>query len=372
MKILNELKAEVVLKDTNILTQVESLKGLLTYKTDSKVYDFEDYFHILNKEIQAIERIELLASVPPGGAQSYLVELSMALQMVTDKVEMSQTRVIYFQGKLKSALHVKDNLLATFSAWYLIAIAEKLKEAELKIPASTQKALAESEFSRLLDDVDINIEGLLSAVEVMVTHLKEMRKIAQEKYKLGTDQANASVTNLPFNGLNGGTMDQFPLLKQRWNLATEEKKEPLKLDYTRETLYDDEEEEAPFEVPEGLHRIISANIEEPVVEDEVSVEDLTASIEKFRDKVSGSVTITDDFAGEMKIEDGEVTLIPQKSKKPPIKIEFDDTDDLEEVAKPAVKSSDYDDEDEFVRAELKRKSKKKNKLVYDADDDYSF
>ena len=74
----------------------------------------------------------------------------------------------------------------------------------------------------------------------------------------------------------------------------------------------------------------------------------------------------------MKIEDGEVTLIPQKSKKPPIKIEFDDTDDLEEVAKPAVKSSDYDDEDEFVRAELKRKSKKKNKLVYDADDDYSF
>ena len=367
MKILNELKAEVVLRDTNILTQVENLKGLLTYKTDNKVYDFEDYFHILNKEIQAIERIELLASVPPGGAQSYLVELSMALQMVTDKVEMSQTRAIYFQGKLKSALHVKDNLLATFSAWYLIAIAEKLKEAELKIPASTQKALAESEFSRLLDDVDINIEGLLSAVEVMVTHLKEMRKIAQEKYKLGTDQANASVTNLPFNGLNGGAMEQFPLLKQRWNLTTEEK-EPSKPIYTKEDFDDIEDTETSFEIPEGLHRIISANVEEPIVEDEVSAEDLTASIEKFRDKVSGSMTITDDFAGEMKIEDGEVTLIPQKSKKPPIKIEFDDTDDLEEVAKPAVKSSDYDDEDEFVP----KKSKKKNKLVYDADDDYSF
>jgi ribosomal 30S subunit maturation factor RimM len=305
MKILDELKAEVILKDTNILSQVQKLKGLLVYETDGVTHDFEKYFHVLNSEIKAIERIELLTSVPPGGAQSYLVELSMALQMVTDKIEMAQTRAIYFQGKLKSALHVKDNLLATFSAWYLIAIAEKLKEAELKIPASTQKALAESEFSRLLEDMDINIEGLLSAVEVMVTHLKDMRKIAQEKYKLGTDQANASLTNLPFNGHKDGgeSLNAFPLLKQRWNVTEEKPKvDPTEFDDLGEETPDlpeiaslREEFEEPayiqrrqttdIDVPQGIHKIISGGVEEAVLEEEVSAEDLTASITKFRNSL---------------------------------------------------------------------------------------
>lgn len=301
MKILDELKAEVILKDTTILSQVQKLKGLLHYETDEHQYDFEEYFHALSKEIKSIERIELLTTVPPGGAQSYLVELSMALQMVTDKVEMAQTKAIYFQGKLKSALHVKDNLLATFSAWYLIAIAEKLKEAELKIPASTQKALAESEFSRILEDMDVNIEGLLSAVEVMVTHLKDMRKIAQEKYKLGTDQANASITNLPFNGHKDGgeSLNAFPLLKQRWNVTEEKPKvDPTEFDDLDEPTPEPEivglreEFEEPtyiqrrqtidIEVPQGIHKIISGGVEEAVLEDEVSAEDLTASIAKFR------------------------------------------------------------------------------------------
>ena len=122
MEILTALKAEEVLEGTNMLGQTLNLKATLKYKTDKAVFSFEDYFYILNKDIQNVERIELSAAIPPGGAQSYLAELSTALQLVTDKIESIHTRAIYFEGKLKSAAHLRDNLQASFSAWYLIAL----------------------------------------------------------------------------------------------------------------------------------------------------------------------------------------------------------------------------------------------------------
>jgi hypothetical protein len=411
MQLLNDLKAEVVLKDTTILGQIENLKTLLTYKTDAKSYEFEDYFHILNKEIQGIERIELSAAIPPGGAQSYLVELATALQLVTDKIEVSQMKAIYFQGKLKSALHLKDNLLATFSAWYLIAVAEKLKEAEIKIPASTQKALAESEFSRLIGDIDMGIDGLMSAVEVMVVHLKEMKKIAQEKYKLGTDQANASIVNLPFNGVSE-SKEQFPLLKQRWKFE-----EPP----SAETAYDDvdlpDADEDPAyvqkkvlehpEVPQGIHKIIETPVFTRVVADEVSAEQLEAAIADFKEQVADHVidkapsslkqalvvdfddiadgtlgiagleeeikkvdaelaanfsvkntVINDEFAGEIAVLAGKATLVPQSKKK----ISFDDDEDEET---PVV----VKEEKPEVRVIKPVEGKPKKKITFDDDEE---
>jgi hypothetical protein len=410
MQLLNDLKAEVVLEDTTILGQINNLKTSLTYKTDSKSYEFEEYFHILNKEIQNIERIELSAAIPPGGAQSYLVELATALQLVTDKIEVSQMKAIYFQGKLKSALHLKDNLLATFSAWYLIAVAEKLKEAEIKIPASTQKALAESEFSRLIGDIDMNIDGLMSAVEVMVTHLKEMRKIAQEKYKLGTDQANASIVNLPFNGVSE-SKEQFPLLKQRWKFE-----EPP----SSETAYDDVDEDPAYvekkvveypEVPKGIHKIVETPVYTRVVAEEVSAEQLEAAVADFKEQVADHIIekapmslkqtldklkvvpppeddifgdlgidivketkeleaelsslgkkatiINDEFAGEILVLAGKATLVPQSKKK----ISFDDDEDEET---PVVVKEDK------PKAEVKPpkvEAKPKKKITFDDDEE---
>lgn len=406
MQLLNELKAEVVLKDTAILGQITNLKTSLTYKTDSNSYQFEDYFNILNKEIKGIDRIELMAAIPPGGAQSYLVELSTALQQVTDKIEVAQMKAIYFQGKLKSALHLSNNLLATFSAWYQIAISEKLKEAGVKIPASTQKALAESEFSRLIGDTDLNIDGLLSAVEVMVVHLKEMRKIAQEKYKLGTDQANASIVNLPFNGVGSAGDNSFPLLKKHWSFT--EDSEPVE---SPDNGFDDLDEDPAYverrradqvEVPEGIHKIIESSSPAVIVAEEVSEEDLGKFItingitaEELTDLVKDreafmaayqgdftplppveaeeivmqepdsfvaeshapaeTTTLHDDFAGDILVKAGKATLVPLSKKK----ITFDDDDDAEipvvvkeEVkvekteTKPKKKVVTFDDDEE--------------------------
>ena len=431
-EILNALKAEEVLKDTTILGQTLNLKDTLKYKTDRNTYSFEDYFHILNSEIQGIERIELSATIPPGGAQSYLAELSTALQLVTDKVESAHTKAIYFEGKLKSASHLRNNLQATFAAWYLIALSEKLKFYDIKLAAKTQTALAESEFSRLVGDEDLNIDGLISAVEVMIVHLKEMKKIANEKYKLGSDQANAAIVNLPFNGVADN--NQFSLLKQRWGLKTEEeKKAPIEEDYDDlpldpklichevdfngddEPAYIQRRESEHTEIPEGIHKILSASVVSSE-EEEVTAEDLQARAKKWHQEVeelaettytkaedmfrslseeelakvvpltdreihaaleqgakdaalvvgkttiSGKAMIIEDaFAGTVKIEGSKAELIPLKKRQ----ISFDEDDDLEMIVPKTVKKSVMDNEDEFIQP-------KKKKTVSFDDEDVDF
>ena len=381
-EILNALKAETILNGTTILGQTQNLNSTLKYKTDKNSYSFEDYFHILNAELQGIERIELSPVIPPGGAQSYLAELSTALQLITDKIESAHTKAIYFEGKLKSAAHLRDNLQATFSAWYLIAISERLKFYDIKLPASTQRALAESEFSRLVGDEDLNIDGLISAVEVMIVHLKEMKKIANEKYKLGADQANASITNLPFNGVSEGS--QFSLLKQRWDMKSEIKSDPEYDDIIteEEPAYIQKQERQHTEIPEGIHKIISSP--SVLFDDEVTAEDLETKAQEWREQVERTaegayskaedmfrslseeelakvnpiteeevhqaleegardvaiatgktVIIEDSFAGTVKITDTKAELVPLKKRT----ISFDDEDDMEVISesKPAKK-----------------------------------
>ena len=415
MQILNDLKAEEVLKGTTILGQTLNLKATLKYKTDGNSYSFEDYFHILNAEIQGIERIELSAAITPGGAQSYLTELSTALQLVTDKVESAHTKAIYFEGKLKSAAHLRDNLQSTFSAWYLIAMSEKLKMYDIKLPVSTQKALAESEFARLVGEEDLNIDGLISAVEVMVIHLKDMKKIAYEKYKLGADQANAAITNLPFNGIAEGD-NKFSLLKQRWDVktsapsTTEEEWDDVPVSQegkAMDALIQEEEDDPTYikrshrenvEIPEGIHKIISASVVESD-EDEVSAEDLVSKAKAWHQKVvdtaeeaykkaeefddlpemplalpatdlpsleevKKAIIIEDSFAGTIKVQDSKAELVPLRKRV----INFEDEDaDLEIIAPPKPpKKAVMDDEEEFIKP-----VKKKTVSFDDEDADFS-
>ena len=261
---------------------------------------------------------------------------------------------------------------------------------EIKLPASTQKALAESEFSRLVGDEDLNIEGLISAVEVMIVHLKDMKKIANEKYKLGSDQANAALVNLPFNGV--AESNQFSLLKQRWGMgvelppkeseyddvSTEEPAEPtiwekrvttagreidaMIQEEDEDPTYIQRQEREHIDIPEGIHKIIS----EPVTtfDDEVALEDLQAMAKKWHNSTEAITEeayeraevmcretteewekegepdnplpsakpfyIEDSFAGIVKVENGTGTLVPLKKRV----ISFDDEDDLETISEP--------------------------------------
>lgn len=101
LPILTQFKAETLLEGTGIVEKVKNLKATTQYKTSSEVYSFEDYYHKLVSDAEKIEKIELSATIAPGGGQGYLVTLTQALQLVTDKIEAVHTRALFFLGKLR-------------------------------------------------------------------------------------------------------------------------------------------------------------------------------------------------------------------------------------------------------------------------------
>jgi hypothetical protein len=330
LPILNELKAEQLLVGSTILDQVAKLKSSLKYRTSEESYDYEAYYNILVRESKSIPRINLEAQIPPGQGQRYLIDLASALEQITDSIEMTQTKTLFFVSKLKSALSMKTTMQATFTAWYQIALAEKLREIDVKFPVGTQKVLAESEFSRLLDYTDLDLDSLLGAVEVLIDHLKQTKKIALEKYKLGVDQVNTSIAHLPFHGIKEA--QEFPVLSQRWGMTKE--KPP-------QDTFDDEEDPLPDYVEEREHpaeesslatKQLLAEIQKvsvaEVMEGEIlqAISDWKSSIVDVEEdksippQILENVDVIDDpFLGRVKISD----LKP----KPRTTIKFDDEDD---------------------------------------------
>ena len=241
LPILNQLKAETVLEDTGLLEKVEKLRATFIYKSSEEAYSFDDYYLKLLKEADGVEQITLLPSVAPGTAQSYLVQLTQSLQLVTDKIESIHSRSLFFLGKVRAAIHNKDSLEAAFTVWYHIAIADILKSHDLKFTASVCKALAESEFTRLIGE-EVVLEGMEEAIGMLIEHLKSSKKLAMEKYKLGTEQANASLLHMPASQGLMENEEPFPLLKQRYGSLTAEPQKPQ---------YDDEEPESGLPIEDG-------------------------------------------------------------------------------------------------------------------------
>lgn len=386
LPILNQLKAETILDGTDIIEKVQRLKSSLFYKTNDESYSYEDYYNKLLASANDIEQIQLETVVPPGSAQKYLVDLTQGLQLVTDKIENVHTRALFFLGKINSAMHNRDNLLATFSVWYQIGASDMLKTLEVKVPASTVKALAESEFSRIMEDHDTSLEGMKAAIEVLIDHLKSAKKLAQEKYKIGTEQANASILRLPNQGfVDGG--DPFPLLRQRYNLKDVDTTAP-------KSQYDDEDDtgtDAEVDTdtdhePQGTleqsieHRSVPTKSIEAVVKhadlgqidmtDVVSLDKIKADWHKSMEDTYGDAVVS--------VEDEDKTIsideeVPEKGTTPEPKPSIDIEDAFlghvtiedDEDGTPTVRkkrSISFDDEEETPTAPV---AKTKTKPQYD-------
>jgi hypothetical protein len=199
--LLERLRAETLLRGQLILEQVTQLKDGMTYKTDEATYSLTDFFELIRKEASKLSQVQLSSAIAPGNEQMYLVNLLTSYETVLDEVERQIVRAIFFAGKLKSLRSRVDNLSSTFVAWYLIALSDQVKDVpSLKLTSPIQKSLAESEFSRLLDGADQDLEGMLEATSILVDMLKGHKKLAAEKYNMGKDQVNASLSSMNTDG----------------------------------------------------------------------------------------------------------------------------------------------------------------------------
>lgn len=228
--IMSQIRAESLLHGSDILTQISDLRSSLTMPSEGSRLNFDDYFLWLQRQIEAIPRIELLSVMPRRQESNYNIQLIEALDQVQERATVAYSKVLAFQTRLIEIDEAMKNISATFEAWYLLALEEHLTDIGLKLPLTNKKALASSEFNRLMGNAPVVLRSLQVAVKAEIAHLEGKKKMAREKFELGREQVNMSWMNqIPGNtGVSG---------------------DPGSLRLLREPVDEEEEEEAETEVP---------------------------------------------------------------------------------------------------------------------------
>lgn len=125
----------------------------------------------------------------------YLIRLSAAQEKVLDDCDRVLRHILEFQSKLKNAERAIKKYRADFLSWYVLAAAYVVEAHKVKFSPSHIKGLAEAEFTRLIDGIDVQVDNLISSVEHLTEECRQHKKIQSEKHNLGKDQANASWTS---------------------------------------------------------------------------------------------------------------------------------------------------------------------------------
>ena len=199
--VMNAVKSENLLADSVLLTQIDDLRTSLQYKSDGELFSYDDYYLVLQKQIEEVSRINLASEVPPHTESQYQIQLIIALEAVFDDCERVMTKLLHFLSKLKVAMERMETLKASFVAWYSLAAQQYLSAYDMDLGKTVIADLAKSEFERLIGGLDVEVTSLVEAVQIQVKTVNKRKQTAQEKFNLGKDQANAVWTGsmLPAN-----------------------------------------------------------------------------------------------------------------------------------------------------------------------------
>ena len=199
--LMNAVKSENLLAGSVLLTQIEDLRKSLQYKSDGEVFGYDDYYLVLQGQIEKMSRINLESEIAPNTESQYQIQLIIALEAVFDDCERVITKLYHFQSKLLVAQERMETLKASFVAWYALAAQQYLSGYDIDLGKTIIADLAKAEFERLILGLDVEVSSLIQAVQVQVKTVNKRKQTAQEKFNLGKDQANAIWTGslLPAN-----------------------------------------------------------------------------------------------------------------------------------------------------------------------------
>jgi hypothetical protein len=209
LSILQLIQADNLLQDLPLLAMLKGLKGLMVYRGKS----FTDYFDVLQGEVSQLGHLQLRADVDPMTASGYLVDLAMGYERTLDDINRVTIEAQVFLGRLRVVHNKAITLKAPFMALWSIGAAEVLAaNSTVKITATDLRALAASEFTGIVDEADLELAGMIEAMDLTIDNLKNLRKLAQDKYAIGKDQVNAALSALDFEdkGITGAPKSHRP------------------------------------------------------------------------------------------------------------------------------------------------------------------
>jgi hypothetical protein len=208
VEVMNAIKSENLLSGSILLTQIGDLRASLQYKSDGQLFSYDDYYLVLQKQIEGISRIRLESEIAPNTASQYQIQLVIALESLFDDCERVMTKLLHFQSKLLVAQERMETLKASFVAWYALAAQQYLSSYDIDLGKTVIADLAKAEFERLMLGLDVEVSSLIKAVEVQVKTVNKRRQTGEAKFNLGKDQANASWTSSLLPGNIGNSSDE--------------------------------------------------------------------------------------------------------------------------------------------------------------------
>ena len=226
--LLASFYAETLLVGSHILGYVQKLYKSIAYDSNGAVVSYEDLYSSLAAEIDALPKLHLELSVPTGGEAQYSIQLTMSMEKVVDDCDRVSHKVSKFESKTREAIGRLKRLHGEFGVWYSLAATQVLAQPTIgqpvKLTAVQVKQLADSEYSRLINDLDITMDSLLNSVKLLKLEIKEHKRTQMDKYAMGKDQVNASWTShMPmFNGSNDITTEPPGKLLEPKSLLEEE------------------------------------------------------------------------------------------------------------------------------------------------------
>lgn len=195
---LEALKAEALLAGSFILTTVQKTAYDVRYTSHGDAVSYPDLYSRLAREVDELPMLVLDLSIPPGAESQYSIHLTEAMESVSDDCERVVRKIIKFKSRVKDAASRLKGLHGEFTAWYVLAGTEALKALALHISSVQVKELADSEFLRLTEGIEVTLESMLNAIVTLEAEIKVHRQAQQEKYAMGKDQINASwTTHMP-------------------------------------------------------------------------------------------------------------------------------------------------------------------------------
>ena len=193
LSILRSLHAEELLDTWAVFRRLKAIPEEMVYRG----LPLMEYFEKLQCEINAIGYMQLRAAVTIAEVPTYQIELAGGYERILDGLNRCQIDASAMLGRCKTLRANATNLKGPFAVLWTIGATDIIKGTALgSLGAKTLEALANAEYTDVLDESDVELDAMIEALNLTIASLKMFRRLASDKYNIGRDQINAALSEL--------------------------------------------------------------------------------------------------------------------------------------------------------------------------------
>jgi hypothetical protein len=194
-EIIDAFLAENLLPGSHLFTRLEKLRDSMCYSSEGTLLSFDDFYTLLKREADSIPSLRLENDIAPGTENQYTHQLITSMETINDDSDRVLRKIHKFHSKLKAAEGQIKEERTGFAAWYILAANTLLASHKIKFSSTQIKDLADSEFTRLVHSLDIEVKSLSIEVGVLASQVDSFKKTQQSKFALGKEQVSATWTS---------------------------------------------------------------------------------------------------------------------------------------------------------------------------------